>query len=271
MKNVILRNGIYYFRKAVPEDCREALKKREFLESLGTKDPIEAKIAADLVRRRCEAEIKRVRSAKKKPAKKKASRLKVPDKSLDEELADFKDLLMSRADVSLPVIFEAETVDELKERAEHYLECINCLGAPALSALDLPEIGIEEWPPKDMATKNQRLLRTMDRILVDALEHMRIAIFEEIGEPISAVASQVPEKKVAAKPKTSVPKSESDQNANIDHVVHLMLASKTRTDKSKAGILADVELFKGWMGKKRDMREFTKADLISFATECLQY
>ena len=37
------RTGVYYVRRAVPKDLREALGKVEYLKSLGTKDPSQAK------------------------------------------------------------------------------------------------------------------------------------------------------------------------------------------------------------------------------------
>jgi hypothetical protein len=38
------KTGIYYFRKAVPEDLRALVGKREEKISLGTKNPAEAKL-----------------------------------------------------------------------------------------------------------------------------------------------------------------------------------------------------------------------------------
>ncbi|MDH3982550.1 MAG: hypothetical protein OES84_06555, partial [Kiritimatiellaceae bacterium] len=119
MKNITKQGEIYYFRKGVPPELRNTVGKREIFQSLRTKDPLEAKKAAERLDRQYSAEFNRLKPAPKKPAKKKAPRLKVPDKPFDEDVADFRDLLMSSADASLPAIFEAETVDELKERAEH--------------------------------------------------------------------------------------------------------------------------------------------------------
>lgn len=179
---------------------------------------------------------------------------------------------MSRADVALPAIFEQETVDELKERAGEYLNSAVSLSAATTTVMDLPELDIDGWPPKEMRTKNQRHLRAMDRVLTDVLEHMRAAIFEEIGEPMPVTGSQASDEKRVPSPNTPPSQSgEPDQNADIDYVVNLALQTGKRAEKSKNGIRSDVELFTAWMGKKRDMREFTKADLVSFATECLPY
>ena len=47
MKNYVIRNGIYYFRLAVPKDCQAEAGKREILQSLKTSEELEAAVAID--------------------------------------------------------------------------------------------------------------------------------------------------------------------------------------------------------------------------------
>ena len=48
MKNYVIRNGIYYFRLAVPKGCQSEVGKREILQSLKTSDELEAAVAYDI-------------------------------------------------------------------------------------------------------------------------------------------------------------------------------------------------------------------------------
>ena len=59
------RSGVYYFRKAVPEELRPILKRVEVLRSLGTKDPAEARrLHAEVA-----AQVEREWTAQRQPAR----------------------------------------------------------------------------------------------------------------------------------------------------------------------------------------------------------
>ena len=53
--------GVYYYRKAVPDDLRAVVGKREWKQSLATKDPAEARRKHAAVAARVEAEISELR------------------------------------------------------------------------------------------------------------------------------------------------------------------------------------------------------------------
>lgn len=57
------KTGVYWFRRSVPPALRQAAGRREFLESLGTKDPQEAKRRLGLVARGAEARLSALRGA----------------------------------------------------------------------------------------------------------------------------------------------------------------------------------------------------------------
>lgn len=56
------KTGVYYFRKAVPEDLRALVGKREEKVSLGTKNPADAKLAHARIAEEVEARWKALRS-----------------------------------------------------------------------------------------------------------------------------------------------------------------------------------------------------------------
>ncbi len=58
------RTSVYYLRRAVPRDLQEALGKKEYLRSLGTKDPKEAKVRFAAAFEECEAVFARARVGK---------------------------------------------------------------------------------------------------------------------------------------------------------------------------------------------------------------
>lgn len=58
------RTGVYYIRRAVPEDLREAIGKAEYKKSLGTKDPTDAKKRFPAALHECEAAFARAREGR---------------------------------------------------------------------------------------------------------------------------------------------------------------------------------------------------------------
>ncbi len=267
MKNVILRGKIYYFRMRVPASCQSALEKREIVESLKTENHFEAEAAAKKRTAYWAAEFKKIRAPKAiVPAAK-----RVPAKVSDpfEEVKAFRRKLLERANESFPEIFEKETAEDLRKRAEDYLECISIISFGKRCSLHLPEIGIDDWPLEPV--KNQRVARVWDRMLVDVLQQMRHSVYEELGEslpskkqaPESEAVSEAKVKKQAAKP--------SSADADIDTVVEQMLRSKEITDKARNAVRADVRLLKEWLHGKSDLTAYTKNDMISFLQDCLPY
>jgi hypothetical protein len=65
MKNYVIRNGIYYFRLAVPKGCQSEVGKREILQSLKTSDELEAAVAVGKLTKTWKIKFKAIRQGSK--------------------------------------------------------------------------------------------------------------------------------------------------------------------------------------------------------------
>lgn len=113
MKNVIKRDGTYYFRIIVPKDCQESVGKTEITQSLKTKDDVKAAVAATDLNRKWKKKFDSLRIAN--PS------IPVTMSGPNETVSDFRDALNAHMDQHLPDFLDRQSEAELLMLSREYL------------------------------------------------------------------------------------------------------------------------------------------------------
>ncbi len=144
MKNVIKRGSIYYFRIAVPDDCRDSVGKKEITQSLKTKDAAEA---ATLSKKLTAEWKKKFRDIRKPSAKASPT---VQSKTSDT-VSEFKRKLDAHMEQYLANYLVSRTNEQLIESSEWLMDHIVAIKNNDIGSIDLSdELGVSYplSPPK---------------------------------------------------------------------------------------------------------------------------
>ena len=273
-KNIILRGEIYHFRMGVPKDCAKALGKTEITQSLRTTDKVKAMAEAQRLTDTWSTKFKRMRTDRPQSTRPVAAKPRQDEADAEE----FREQLLSRMESSLPKIFAAESAESLRERSAACQESIELVRKGGLCDLRLPEIGIGDWPPRDL--KDHRIIRKYSRVLIDVLQLMQRNIEAELGEEFCAPKTepQLPAceqgrgfKKPESPAEGSPSAGDPPEKYSLMDVAELMISSKKRIAKTEATVRADVRLLQEWTGSRQSIAAYTKKDLIDFVCNCLPY
>lgn len=262
LKHIILRGKTYHFRMPVPKDCVRKIGKTEIVQSLRTDNPLEAQKAAKFLEQTWANKFRAIRKPDS-PALVKRSVV-----SLAEDGQAFKQGLIDLMEKNLPAIIDQENEKELHDRSDMYKSAIYTIQRNGRMGFDFPELDIC-WPLKPSKSPGSDRMRR--RILVDVIKLMHAAVIHEIAEP--PAEQLIPQKKEArAEPEVQVRSTKScSEDHDILAVTELMLAAKTRIEKSKETIKMDIRLLMEWLGNKKDITAYSKKDLIDYVQNCLPY
>lgn len=278
LRNVIQRGKIFYFRVAVPTDCRETIGQSEIKNSLETENPLDAQKKADQLTAEWKSRFDDIRSGKlkKKPAAIKRAAKRIY--KADDKLNAFRDQLALNLEANLPPLMRKKTNRKLKELSDYYQEQILFFedDAEILAAgcmhLELPELGLTGlWrPDKVPGVERQRR-----RIFVDALQTARLMIDVELGKDYSKnpeVAKLTAAKSTRAPAAAVAPVATTvNDDYNMFTIAQLMVDSRNRNNKTQHTIKAEAQNLSEWCDGKVDIRSFGKRDLIGFVNDCLPY
>ncbi len=131
MRNFRIRNGIYWFRIAVPEDCRDAIGKDEISFSLETSDQKEAALLIPPHTKEWKKKFKEVRSLVGASA--------APLDKPDGGTVDFEKDLSTYLDRYLADYIDARTDEELRESGAKCRKCISLIKNGSDEAVDLTD------------------------------------------------------------------------------------------------------------------------------------
>jgi integrase len=269
MKNYVIRNGIYYFRLAVPKDCQVELGKREILQSLKTSDELEAVIAIDKLTKKWKKRFKDIRAGSSE------GRALAPHaKKSNESTKQFRQQLADFVEANVPDYLDSQSREVLIECSRFCRDVIIEATRDGDDGFDLQHLlGVDYPPPKQQSPGEARRAK---KVYVDLLSEIRIAIDEELGHKVSELVDKeingsYPELTQEASWKTKPVVGSSDSETDILTVTNLMLKSKDIDGVFKELVLSEVTNFTEWCLGKSDLSTYTKADVVSYVRNCLPY
>jgi integrase len=266
VKNFIKRSNIYYFRMAVPADCRDQVGQREITQSLKTSDELEAAAASQVLTKKWKKRFSAVRRAEKADG---LSLDNKPDNTLDK----FRQTLFDYVKGTFPDYLDAHTKKELVECSRFCRDVIIEASKNGDTGFELEHLlGISYPPPKQ---KTPGMTRKMNRVFVDILTEIRTTIDKELGEKISEkvnkeVLEPYPDAKVASK-KAMLTSVQLDDQTDILAVANQMIDTKNIAGFFKDLVLTEITNLQEWCNGKSDLTTYTKADVVGYVRNCLPY
>ena len=284
MRNVRLRNEIYEFRMAVPKDCQKSLDdKTEITKSLKTKDQAEAAVLARKETDEWKLKFKDIRNAGKTP-------IPSPSNTAPDIVAEFREKLTAHMEQHLPTFLGKQSDKELKDSAEFYLECLFIVrnNNPAGGFDLLDELGISFPLPEQ---KTPGITRKLNKVLIDLLHELRIAVDKELGFEFSKeleadLLDQEPSAtipfsgnghlhKSAALSQQSKSHSPSSEKTppTVAEVLKECLDFKQRAFKTEESITTEVASLLEWLKLDADstpIESILTNNLIDYRDKCLK-
>ncbi|MDF7826717.1 site-specific integrase [Pontiellaceae bacterium B12227] len=268
MRNYRIRNGIYWFRIVVPEDCREAIGKDEISFSLGTAEKEEAAILIPPHTKEWKLKFKEIRSASvASPSSSSSQTQNEPDGVVAEFQKQVDEYLQQHLDPYLNEHTEKElTVDSML--FFHYSVDRRTLRKWRLG---LPKLQKADWPLPEKGSPGEE--RKCRKVLLDAINRIRAAIDAEVGRAVSTETEEIAINNLPpSRTGVSVSRSSStSQETDIIKVMSLMLKAKNTEEKYRERIEGEIACLIEWFGGKSDITQYMYADLIEYVNECLPY
>ncbi len=269
MKNYVIRNGIYYFRLAVPKDCQSEVGQREILESLKTSSKLQAAAAIEKLTKTWKKKFKTIREGGND-----AEASTHPKVNSTDPASQFRKQLSDFVHANLSNYLDSLSREELLECSRFCRDVIVEASKNGNADFELNHLLGVDYPPPQQKTPGQ--MRKANRVYVDLLTDIRLAIDDEIGEKVSeAVDEEIiescPELTLEPKKKAEPASHASDSETDILAVANLMMDSKNIEGVFKELVLSEVTNFTEWCNGKSDLASYTKADVVDYVRNCLPY
>ena len=262
MKNVIKRDGTYYFRIIVPKDCQESVGKTEITQSLKTKDDVKAAVAAADLNRKWKKKFDSLRTA--------SPSIPVTVSGLNETVSDFRDALNAHMDQHLSDFLDRLSEEDLLMHSREYRYKMSTIAKNAREVLNFSEeLGIEYPLPEQ---KSPGMTRKLNKVIIDALGRIRATIDKDLGRPVSEkIDRDIDEPDPSKLTLADAPAAPSRNGQDIVEVARLMIEAKSLKEKFGLLLTGEVKNLQEWVGGKTDIAQYTKADLVDYIRTCLPY
>lgn len=289
VKHVIIRGDVYHFRMSIPTDLRSHYGKREHIESLHTRDELEASNKATALSAKYKEEHQHLRSLSKKrpnvlPRDKPDMGASFDLSKLEHEIHVLSGSLSGMSNKELHSI--TLRIDGIKSEFKYAME--NDLGLELLDRIDLSpflnktflELCREVSGKKNLS--DGILRRKVARYIIPKLKDM----FQDIEEVVPPMMGQraIPETDIrlvngqwieeeVCQPNTPAHNHQAHELSEkeiplFSVVLDDCVQALTSTDKAKLAFRSKCKLVTDWLGDKT-IAQYTASELRSFVDSCL--